>query len=163
MNTSSIKVLYSIPRTGTRFVMGLLSHVRADFKQQHIIFDAAPVEPLVVPVRNPLHCWLSWSSEPYSWFSEGWFFAAWSTLILQTINHPMVYYFPLDTDDREGVVRGLLEFVDRKEADVSRWRWEPEGKNLGHRDTEVPRFVRDRMQALIDWYERVTWPTNSKS
>lgn len=147
-----MNVLYSIPHTGTRFVDGLLRYVGANVTQQHVLDAGAPAGPLIVPVRHPYDCWLSHSTHPKGRFSEGWFLSQWGTLIWQTERHPKRLFFPLDVADREALIAATLDFVGRPGQDLRKWSWVPVGASTRDKDTEVPTYMKERMNFAVDWY-----------
>ena len=89
-----------------------------------------PIEcPLIMPMRNPLHVWRSWTrrhSKTMGDWSE-FFKAQWLKLFAMKLRYKDSYWLPVDTEDRDDRLACIGRRLERRLA--SEWSpinvWEP--------------------------------------
>lgn len=171
--------LYTIQRTGTRFVIQLVKDIlranfvrnkRAAFTRTHCRpkSESAWCEPahdearFIITVRNPYDCYLTWQrvqEDPTKRPEK--FVGCWAHYIWRTSQFREAFYFALDTPDRRGMLSAFAEFIGAEDDEKLDWyaeTWPKVGSNKAGKNIEEsrPTNLDPYLQFAYEWYEFYT-------
>ena len=147
--------LYTIPHTGTRFVMEILRHLGADVNQRHVNCDpVVPEHRKVLTLRHPHKVYLTHQYK-YVKKTETEFISMYLEYLFRT-EHMDAFYFPLEgaEDNREGVIQRLQAWcgLPTDYDKVRAFEWKTVGAS-GRPETEVPPEMVEALKPAVEWYE----------
>ena len=137
--------VYSIPHTGTRFVLSFFKYQGFMPNYDHVGGTVADIA-LVIPKRHPYQCYESHSIKPG--FDLGRFIGWWHELIWRAKQQDSIV-FPIEQRSEE-TEQQVCEFVGIP------WHggfpWVPVGSSGRDRSSKRYLEVAEHLQFAVDWY-----------
>lgn len=139
--------IYSIPHTGTRFVESLFRLHGIRTSRRHVGHKLAHDDGLkVVPVRNPYDCYVSHCHRHPGRLTDAEFVALWGRMIWKSEG---ALFFPLDTKDRNGLIRHALRKVGY-DGEIKDFEWK--AINTSTHDNVFPEHMKLALSFAYEWY-----------
>jgi len=160
--------VYSVPGTGTRFIMTFFSsqdiHIRVRHVNERMLLDE---QRRIFPVRHPHDCWLTWNRTRYGipqHERDIEFLGLWANFLWKT-EQLNGFYFPIDiaAGDRISMLTEAVRYMgfepNLPKMQVFAFAWQPVGSSKGPEtppDKEIPGPIYAALQGAVEWYEYYT-------
>ena len=148
-------IIYSVPHTGTRFVKSFFCHCGIQEENRHVgrLIPRHDDDKIVIPVRNPYDCYLSW------WYlnrdNDTELVGLWGKLVWRS--REGAFFFPLDAKDRDGVMSAAYKYATGKETeDFKSFSWNPVSESGRDHSLECPQYMKNSLSFAYEWYEYYT-------